>query len=92
MHSIHANNQDRSYGYGFGWKIFSIRNGEIEEGHSGGVPGFLAQMYMHRNSKVGVIIFINERYQLPLFRGLVPLRSFSYKTIMKILFLKGENY
>jgi len=76
---------------GFGWASFSLSDGEIEEGHSGETPGFSAQMWMHRNSKVGVIMFYNNNYPSPIFRGYDPLETFSKNIILKNLFSYGEN-
>ena len=85
MHSQQVEVKGGQY-YGFGWFAVPLSKEETLEGHTGGVPGFQAAMWMYRNSKVGVIMLYNNYYPSLLFRYFDPFELFSYQKIRDKLF------
>jgi CubicO group peptidase (beta-lactamase class C family) len=73
--------------YGLGWFIWDDILGQKLEGHTGGVPGSMAFMFMNNTSDKGMILFVN-RY---LYTKIDPISIKYFDIVFEYIFEKFVN-
>ncbi len=86
MHTPQLGNNN----YGLGW-IIRNENGNIIEGHSGGIFGGRAGMWYRRSDKTGIIYFWNQ-YEMMIPVRNRPIENEAQKKIVSMLWEKADNF